>query len=87
VERSVFKPGNKAEPLKNIVKEKELERWVAPKNETAPSAGPGPAGKLKFKRLLEPQGEVSVAPVPTPVPEEEEHQSGKGSDRGLKKGK
>jgi hypothetical protein len=48
-DKSVFKPGNKPAPLRNIVKEKELEQWIAPKNGKAARAvvAPSPAGRLK----------------------------------------
>lgn len=35
-EKSVFKPGNKPAPLRNVLKEKELEQWVAPKRMASP---------------------------------------------------
>ncbi|MHB8894905.1 MAG: DUF6600 domain-containing protein [Candidatus Geothermincolia bacterium] len=114
-EKSVFKPGKKPVLLRNVVKEKELEHWVAPKKaktqksvvapppaerlkkgEIAEKPAPPaeevrkarvPAGKRKFKRVLEPEGEEQVAPVAMPEPEdglkgENEKQS---SEEGRKK--
>jgi hypothetical protein len=58
-EKSVFRPGIKPAPLKNIVKEKELEQWVAPKRVKAPQADVAPAAKKILKR-----DEQSSKPAP-----------------------
>lgn len=61
-ERSVFRPGKKPALLKNIVKEKELEQWVAPKQVKTQKTvvAPPPAERLK-------KGEVTRKTPPPAV--------------------
>ena len=61
-EKSVFKPGSKPVPHKNVVKEKELEQWVAPKKvKTQKSVvAPPPAAPVK-------KGEVAGKKAPPAV--------------------
>jgi hypothetical protein len=99
-EKSVFKPGNKPAPLRNIEKDRDLEQWVAPtkgKSAGATVAPPAvvldretqaPAGKRLFKRILEPQGGAIVSPAPAGVPaaEPQDEQEQKSSPEGRGKG-
>jgi len=62
-EKSVFKPGSKPVPLKNVVKEKELEEWVAPKTvktQIKTVVAPLPPAPVK-------KGEVAVKKAPPAV--------------------
>jgi hypothetical protein len=62
-ERSVFTPGKKPETLKNILKERELEQWVAPAKGKAPQAAPARVAPHPEERL-----QKIVAPR-TPAPQ------------------
>ncbi len=54
-ERSVFKPGNKPSVLRNIVKEKELEQWVAPGKRKTPRSPVAPQSTEALKKVRSPE--------------------------------
>jgi hypothetical protein len=62
-EKSVFNPGNRPATLKNVVKGKDLEQWVAPPPAVRAREVQQPAGKREFKRILSPRGETEAAPI------------------------
>jgi hypothetical protein len=61
-ERSVFRPGNTPAPLRNILKERQLEQWVPPKKAPTPQTivVPPPAARPN-------RGEPPVKPAPPAV--------------------
>ena len=61
-EKSVFKPGVKPAPLKNLVKEKELQQWVAPKKAPAAKTVVAPTPTERPKNAVAP-----VKPAPPAV--------------------
>jgi len=61
-EKSVFKPGKKPVHLKNVVKEKELERWVAPKKGRTQKSVVAPTREKSLKK-----GEVAGKKAPPAV--------------------
>ena len=87
-EKSVFKPGNKPAPLKNIVKEKELEQWVPPKK--APAAKPATPAKTAPQTAQGPQVRAAVRETTvqedtgTPTPRRRAYQGKRARGAGRK---
>lgn len=71
-EKSVFRPGTKPAPLKNIQKDQELERWVPAKKAPAkPVAAPPPAERVRKDAAPvrpAPVRPAAVKPAPAPAP-------------------